>query len=81
MKQFIQSFLPRRSLWRITAVWLVGAFLLALGLSACGGQTKDTPPTRAAPAVIPAGADDETNVQAAPVAGQTTTGFNIDGWF
>ncbi len=81
MKQFVQSFLPRRSLWRMTAVWLAGAFLLALGLSACGGQTKDTPPTQAVPAVIPAGAGDGANIQAAPVTGQTTTGFNIDGWF
>ncbi len=79
MKSQLQSFLPQRSLWPITAVWLLGLFLLALGLSACGGQTKDSLPV--APAVVPDNASDGANIQAAPVVGQTVTGFNIDGWF
>ncbi len=74
MKSPFQSLLTQRPLWRLTAVWLVGLFLLGIGLSACGSQTKDSLPTPAAPAVIPAGAGSGAN-------GQTVTGFNIDGWF
>ncbi len=81
MEQIISLFLPRRSLWRTAAVWLAGAFLLAVGLSACGGQTKEKVPTRAAPAVIPTEAGSQTNSQTVPAANQTTTGFDIEGWF
>lgn len=77
MKSQFQSLLTQRSLWRITAVWLAGLFLLAIGLSACGGQTENSLP---APAVFPQGADSGANVQAAPATNQTITGFNIDGW-
>jgi hypothetical protein len=78
MKSQFQSLLTRRSLWRITAVWLAGLFLLAIGLTACGGQTQNNP---SAPATFQEGTDGGANVQVAPAASQTTTGFNIDGWF
>ncbi len=78
MKSQIQSLLTRRPVWRITAVWLAGLFLLAIGLSACGGQTQNSP---AAPAAVPEGTDGGANVQAAPAASQTTTGFDMEGWF
>jgi len=78
MKSQFQSLLIQRSLWRITAVWLAGLFLLAIGLSACGGQAENS---SLAPAIAPESAGDGANVQAAPAAGQTVTGFNIDGWF
>ncbi len=77
MKSQFQSLLTQQASWRITTVWLAGLFLLAIGLSACGGQIENSLP---ASAVFPQGADGGANVQAAPAASQTITGFNIDGW-
>ena len=82
----LSSLFTRWGRLRRTAVWLLGAFVLAMGLSACGGQA-DPIPTSAPPAATPvpntnpdaapAAADDS---PAAPAAAQVTTGFNISGW-
>jgi hypothetical protein len=69
---------------RRTAAWLFVILILAMGLSACGGQTG-----RSIPAVAPLVASPvpDTNPDEAPVevndspaATQVTTGFNISGW-
>jgi len=71
---------------RRTAVWLFGAVVLVIGLSACGGQADLTPtsvPLAATPLpattpdAAPAAVDES---PAAPAAAQVTTGFNISGW-
>lgn len=66
--------------------WLVGALILAMGLSACGGQA-DPIPTAAPPAATPIlNTNPETapvevnDSPAAPATAQVTTGFNISGW-
>jgi len=68
---------------RQTAVWLLGVFILAMGLSACKGQADPIPtsaPLAATP--VPAANPDAVAVGAdpAPAAAQVTTGFNISGW-
>ena len=86
MKSTFLSSLAQRGWLRRTAVWPLGALILAIGLSACGGQA-DPVPTVASPAATPV---PDTNPDVAPVevsqppaesdAAQATTGFNISGW-
>ncbi len=66
---------------RQTAVWLLGVFILVMGLSACAGQADPIPtsaPLAATP--VPAANPDAARADPAPAAAQVTTGFNISGW-
>ncbi|MFQ5420041.1 MAG: hypothetical protein ACE5FD_03990 [Anaerolineae bacterium] len=75
------SSLARWGWLRGTAVWLLGAFILVMGLSACSTQADPIPTTTPVPATAPdttpVEADDSPDV---PAAAQVTTGFNISGW-
>ena len=82
----LRSSLTRWGWLRGTAVWLLGVLILAMGLSACGGQSDPIP--NAAPLAatsIPNTNPDTAPVEgndspAVPTAAQVTTSFNISGW-